>query len=100
VVRKKASTGIEAFVLISARQWRRHPAYFLTREFLIDNFFAVNNLFDPVNLTLGDLVVGLAVAVLSISSLATLAFLVVFRVLIKLFFSMLMTFTPFEFLSV
>jgi hypothetical protein len=34
----------------------------------------------------GDLVVGLAVAVLSISSLATLAFLVVFRVLIKLFF--------------
>ena len=67
---------------------------------LIAVFLAVLNFF-ALNLMVGDLVVGLAVAGLSlISSLAMLAFLVVFKVLIKLFFSMLMIFTPFELMSV
>jgi hypothetical protein len=54
------------------------------------------NFLAEANFLMGDLVVGLAVAGLPvISSLAMLAFLVVFKVLIKLFFSMLMEVTPF-----
>jgi hypothetical protein len=71
----------------------------LLRECLTVNAFA-EAFFDAANRILGDLTVGLAIVALSISSLATLAFLVVFKVLIKLFFSMLMIFTPFELLSV
>ena len=63
--------------------------------FLASILLAANRL-TAVARSTGDFVVGLAEAGLSpSSSLATLAFLVVFRVLIKLFFSMDMFGSPF-----